>query len=141
MIVHKHVIRVRYADTDAMTFVYNGKYFEYFEVGRTELLRSIGLPYSVVEENGFQLPLIEAGIKYLKPAFYDDLLEIESRYSLESSPKVRIEYTIRRQETGQVTTEGFTEHLFINSETKRPVRPPQFYVDIIEAAEEKNATK
>ncbi len=141
MIVHKHVIRVRYADTDAMTFVYNGKYFEYFEVGRTELLRSLGLPYSVVEKNGYQLPVIEAGIKYYKPAFFDDLLEIESRYSLDNSPKVIIEYTIRRKETGEVTTEGFTKHLFINSQTKHTVRPPQFYVDIIRAAEEKNATK
>ncbi len=137
MIVHKHVIRVRYADTDAMTFVYNGKYFEYFEVGRTELLRSLGLPYSEVEKRGFQLPLIEAGIKYKKPAFYDDLLEIEARYSLESSPKVRIEYIIRRLGSEEIITEGFTEHLFINSETKRPVRPPEFYVDIIKEAEEK----
>ena len=61
MLTNTTEIRVRYADTDKMQFVYNGKYLEYFEVGRTELLRAAGLAYSEVEKNGYQLPLIEAG--------------------------------------------------------------------------------
>ncbi len=133
MLKHASTIRVRYADTDKMQFVYNGKYLEYFEVGRTELLRSLGLPYSVVENNGYQLPVIEASVKYKSPAFYDDLLEIESIVAELPNPKFRINYVIRKIETPnkEIVAEGFTDHLFIKTETKRPTRPPKFYMDII----------
>ncbi|MCF8241119.1 MAG: acyl-CoA thioesterase [Melioribacteraceae bacterium] len=129
MIKNKTIIRVRYADTDKMQIVYNGKYLEYFEVGRTELLRSVGLPYNEVEKHGYQLPLIEAGVKYKSPAFYDDLLEIESTNNSLYSAKVKIEYIIRRKETGEIVTEGFTEHVFVRVEDRKPVRPPKFYID------------
>jgi len=133
MLKHISTIRVRYADTDKMQFVYNGKYLEYFEVGRTELLRSLGLPYSVVENNGYQLPVIEASVKYKSPAFYDDLLEIESTVTELPNPKFRIHYVIRKVESPnkEIVAEGFTDHLFIKTETKRPTRPPKFYMDII----------
>ncbi len=133
MLKHISTIRVRYADTDKMQFVYNGKYLEYFEVGRTELLRSLGLPYSVVENNGYQLPVIEASVKYKSPAHYDDLLEIETTVEHLPNPKFRIHYVIRKVETTdhEIVAEGFTDHLFIKTETKRPTRPPKFYMDII----------
>ena len=133
MLKHISTIRVRYADTDKMQFVYNGKYLEYFEVGRTELLRSLGLPYSVVENNGYQLPVIEASVKYKSPAHYDDLLEIETTVERLPDPKFRIHYIIRKAETPgkEIVAEGFTDHLFIKTETKRPTRPPKFYMDII----------
>src|SRR3989339_252171 len=99
MITNAAEIRVRYADTDKMQFVYNGKYLEYFEVGRTELLRSLGLPYSVVENNGYQLPVIEASVKYKSPAHYDDLLEIETVVAELPNPKFRIHYVIRKVES------------------------------------------
>jgi acyl-CoA thioester hydrolase len=102
-----------------MTFVYNGKYLEYFEVGRTELLRSVGLTYNEIEKNGFQLPLIEAGLKYKTPATYDDLLEVEATVTALYSPKVHIEYTIRKEGTDTVVCEGFTTHIFMRAETKR----------------------
>ncbi len=136
MIVHRHEIRVRYADTDKMQFVYNGKYLEYFEVGRTELLRSLGLPYSEVEKRGYQLPLVEANIKYKSAAFYDDLLIIESSYQLETTPIIQINYTIYRKETMEIIAEGFTKHIFIKEETKKAVRPPEFYIQAIQNAEE-----
>ena len=133
MLKHISTIRVRYADTDKMQFVYNGKYLEYFEVGRTELLRSLGLPYSVVEDNGYQLPVIEASVKYKSPAHYDDLLEIKTTVEQLPDPKFRIHYIIRKAETKEkeIVAEGFTDHLFIKTETKRPTRPPKFYMDII----------
>jgi len=133
MLKHISNIRVRYADTDKMQFVYNGKYLEYFEVGRTELLRSLGLPYSVVEHHGYQLPVIEASVKYKSPAHYDDLLEIETLVRELPNPKFRIEYVIRKAESAakEIVAEGFTDHLFIKTETKRPTRPPKFYMDII----------
>jgi len=131
MLANKFVLRVRYADTDKMQFVYNGKYLEYFEVGRTELLRSVGLPYSEIEKTGYQLPLIEAGVKYKNAARYDDLLEIEAALHVLYSPKVRIEYVIRRVETQELIAEGFTEHIFININTKKATRPPQIYIDAL----------
>ena len=131
MMTFKTVIRVRYADTDQMQFVYNGKYLEYFEVGRTELIRSSGLSYSKVEKEGYQLPLIEAHLKYVSAAFYDDILIIET--SLKEIPKLKmkLEYKIFRKENNELVTEGFTEHIFIKKDTKKPVRPPQFFVDAI----------
>lgn len=131
MLSNKFVLRVRYADTDKMQFVYNGKYLEYFEVGRTELLRSVGLPYSEIEKTGYQLPLIEAGVKYKNAARYDDLLEIEATLHILYSPKVRIDYIIRRVETQELIAEGFTEHIFININTKKATRPPQIYIDAL----------
>ncbi len=131
MITNKTTIRVRYADTDKMQFVYNGKYLEYFEVGRAELLRAYGLPYSQIEKQGYQLPLIEAGLKYYKPATYDDIIEIEARYSNLLSAKLKIEYKIRILGSEEIIVEGFTEHIFMNAETKKAVRPPKFYIDAL----------
>ena len=131
MIKHTTNIRVRYADTDKMQFVYNGKYLEYFEVGRTELLRNRGLPYSEIEKAGFQLPLIEAGVKYFTPAVYDDMLEVEAKVSTIHSPKVHIEYRITRLNGEELIAEGFTTHAFINVNSKKAVRPPKVYVDAL----------
>ena len=133
MLTFKTEIRIRYADTDQMQFVYNGKYLEYFEVGRTELLRSTGLSYNVVETQGYQLPLIEAHLKYVSAAYYDDILVIES--SLKEIPKfkMRLDYKIFRKENSGLVTEGYTEHVFINKEKKKPVRPPEFFIDAIKS--------
>lgn len=131
MVSNKTVIRVRYADTDKMQFVYNGKYLEYFEVGRTELLRARGLPYSTLEKNGYQLPLIEAGLKYKKPAVYDDLLEVEATVRELYSAKVHIEYIVKNADTQDLICEGFTTHMFIKADTKRPAKPPKIYIDAL----------
>lgn len=131
MISHTTDIRVRYADTDKMQFVYNGKYLEYFEVGRTELLRSFGLPYSDVEKSGYQLPLLQAGLTFKQPAKYDDLLSVTALVKDLYSPKVHIEYVIKRKGTEEIIAEGFTTHVFINADTKKAVRPPKLYVDIL----------
>ncbi len=124
-------IRVRYADTDKMQFVYNGKYLEYFEVGRTELLRSTGLAYSEVEKNGYQLPLIEAKIQYILPALYDDILQITASLNELNSPRVHIEYEIKRKDDGTLIAKGYTIHVFIKTDTKKAVRPPKIYVDAL----------
>jgi acyl-CoA thioester hydrolase len=137
MVSHVASVRVRYADTDKMQFVYNGKYLEYFEVGRTELLRSVGMPYTNVEKEGYQLPLIEAGLKYKQPAHYDDMLNIKASLNKLFSAKVHIEYEIRREEDDSLIVTGFTTHMFINSETKRPTKPPQIYVDALKKYFEK----
>lgn len=131
MLSNKTYIRVRYADTDKMQFVYNGKYLEYFEVGRTELLRAIGLSYSSIESLGFQLPVLESFIRYKNPGRYDDLLEVEASVKEMPKPKIHIDYVVRRSETGEVLAEGYTEHIFMKEDTKKAVRPPQFYIDAL----------
>lgn len=131
MISHKTTIRVRYADTDMMQFVYNGKYLEYFEVGRTELLRHYGLAYSELENMGYQLPLLEANLKYKKPAVYDDELEIEAVVEKIHTPKLFIKYIIYKKGSDEILVEGFTEHIFIKTETKKAVRPPKIYIDAL----------
>ncbi len=128
MLKEKTEIRVRYSDTDQMKFVYNGKYLEYFEVGRTEMLRNNGLPYSVIEQNGFQLPVIEAFVKYINPAYYDDLLVIESEVREFPSLKIHIHYRIIKETNNEIVAEGFTKHVFININTKKVVRPPEFFL-------------
>lgn len=131
MVINKTLIRVRYADTDKMQFVYNGKYLEYFEVGRTELLRNAGLPYSVLEKDGYQLPLIEANVRYNKPAHYDDLLEVEAIVTELKTAKVHIDYKITKNGSDEIITEGYTEHMFIKTDSKKPVKPPQIYIDAL----------
>ena len=129
MLSFKTEIRVRYADTDQMQFVYNGKYLEYFEVGRTEMIRSTGLAYSTIEANGYQMPLLEAHLKYVSAAFYDDILIIETYVKELPRLKIKIDYKIFRKTNNDLVCEGYTEHVLISKETKRPVRPPQFFLD------------
>ena len=131
MISNVTSVRVRYADTDKMQFVYNGKYLEYFEVGRTELLRSLGLPYSIIEKEGYQLPLIEAGLKYKNPAYYDDVLLIKANLNEIYSAKVHIEYEILRESDKNLIVSGYTTHMFIKSDTKKPTKPPQIYLETL----------
>ncbi len=129
MLKNVATIRVRYADTDAMGIVYNGRYLEYFEVGRTELLRVHGLPYSVVEKNGYQLPLLQACVKFKNAAFYDDLIEIEAVVKELFVPKIHIDYVLRRKGSEEIIATGYTEHVFVKKETMKAVRPPQFYIE------------
>ena len=124
-------IRVRYADTDQMQFVYNGKYLEYFEVGRTEMLRHYGLPYHLIEGEGFQLPLLESYLKYISPAYYDDILHVKAFVKEMPVFKIHIDYIITRNEGKDIVTEGFTKHVFINKLTKKAVRIPDFFIEAI----------
>ena len=111
-------VRVRYAETDAMGWVYYATYLCYFEVGRTELIRAAWRPYRQIEEEGYKLPVVEAGCRYLSGAQYDDELEIHTRLVLPSAYRVRFEYEIRRPQDGQEIARGFTEHCFLTSEGK-----------------------
>lgn len=131
MLSHSTEIRVRYADTDQMQFVYNGKYLEYFEVGRTEMLRHSGLAYTELESAGYQLPLLEALVKYKSAARYDDVLVIKA--SVKEFPlfKIHIDYVVTKKDTDIVIAEGYTEHIFMNKEKKKAARPPQFFLDQI----------
>ena len=132
MIKHTADIRVRYADTDQMKFVYYGKYFEYFEQGRSELLRSIDLPYSHIEELGYFIPVVEAHAVYKKPARYDDLLKVTCIVRDVPVARIRIDYDVRRDGESEPIAEGYTVHSFLNSSTGKPSRAPAQFVEAIE---------
>ncbi|MCK6615099.1 MAG: acyl-CoA thioesterase [Ignavibacteriales bacterium] len=129
MKTHITNVRVRYADTDQMGFVYNGKYFEYFEVGRTELLRDNGLTYKGIEESGYMLPVLEVGIRYRSPAFYDELLEIHTITKETPSTRIRLEHKIYVPERQKLICEGFVELVFVDAKTRRPMRAPQSFTE------------
>jgi len=127
---HTTTLRVRYADTDKMGIVYYAKYLEYFEVARTEMLRSLGLPYREIEEKGYELPVASASIKYYKGAGYDDELLIVASLTPKLSPRVEIHYEVKRTD-GELIAEGETTLVFVDRATGKPTRAPQFYLDAI----------
>ena len=132
MLIHKTSLRVRYADTDQMQYAYNGKYFEYFEVGRTEMMREQGLTYRSIEKNGYLMPVYEAFIQFKNPAFYDELIEVETRVEKLPLAKVHIDHTIKSLERNIVIAEGYIELAFIKSDTKKLTRAPEFFTDAIQ---------
>ena len=128
---HFTEVRVRYADTDQMRFAYNGKYFEYFEVGRTEMMREVGLPYEMIEKSGFFMPVIETKIHFFQPAFYDELLLIETRVEKLPTSKVHIDHIIKAKERDVVICEGYVELAFLDAKTNRPTRAPKLFIDAV----------
>ncbi|MDR2512291.1 MAG: acyl-CoA thioesterase [Puniceicoccales bacterium] len=121
MITARAEIRVRYAETDAMGVAYHANYLAWFEVARTVMLEQIGVPYKQLDTEGFLLPVLEMGARYLEPARYDDLLLITA--CLEEIPKVRIRlgYTVHNQ--GRLITTGHTLHAFM-SRAGLAIKPP-----------------
>ena len=116
-------LRVRYAETDAMGWVYYATYLSYFEVGRTELIRSAWKPYREIEENGLRLPVVEAGCRYIRGARYDDELDIHTRIILPTAFRLRFDYRIVRE--GLLIAEGHTIHCFVGSNGKPVIIPPE----------------
>lgn len=131
MLKHFTELRVRYADTDQMRLAYNGKYFEYFEVGRTEMMREVGLPYEVIEKSGFFMPVIETKIHFFQPAFYDELLVIETWVEKLPTSKVHIDHIIKAKDRDVVICEGYVELAFLDAKTKRPTRAPKLFIDAV----------
>lgn len=121
--VHTATVRVRYAETDRMGVVYYANYLVWFEVARTELLRSLGWTYREMEEGGVQLPVLEAHCEYRRPARYDDELEIHTEGRLTSPVRIEFTYTVRMKADQTLVAEGFTRHAGMNP-AGRPCRLP-----------------
>ncbi|MDP0495750.1 MAG: thioesterase family protein [Verrucomicrobiota bacterium JB024] len=121
-------IRVRYAETDKMGLVYHGNYLTWFEVTRVEMLDILGYPYHNLEQEGYLLPVLEASVRYRRPAFFDDRLTI--RVTVKDKPIVKIhcEYEVLRHE--ELLATGWTKHGFINPQGE-PVRPPKALMDLM----------
>jgi len=131
MLIHKTTLRVRYADTDQMHYAYNGKYFEYFEVGRTEMMREHGLTYKTIESNGYQMPVHEVFLKFRNPAYYDEQLEVETKVEKLSLANVHIDHVIRSKERDIVIAEGYVELAFVKKDTKKITRAPEFFINAL----------
>jgi acyl-CoA thioester hydrolase len=131
MIESRTEVTVRYAETDMMGVVYHGNYLPWFEVGRTTLLKELGLAYRELEDSGYRLPVLEVGAKYFRPAVYDDTVTIVTRLKEKPLLRIRLEYEVRRGE--ELLATGHTVHAFIDREG-RPVRPPARATAVFAAA-------
>jgi acyl-CoA thioester hydrolase len=116
-------VRVRYAETDKMSYVYYGNYASYFEVARVEALRDLGMSYKQMEEEGFMLPVLEYKVKYFKPALYDDLLTIRTKIPVMPSVRIVFQYEIFNAENILLTS-AETTLVFIERSSGRPCKAP-----------------
>ncbi len=126
-------IRVRYKDTDTMAVVYYGNYLTYFEVGRVEYLRQRGLPMSQVDKR-IHMPVVEAYVKYMKPARLDELLEVTSRVSERKRASFKFAYEIRN-ESGELVAGGFTRHACWDPVTSQMIPIPAWLKAIMPDAD------
>ena len=127
MISYSSEIRVRYAETDRMGYVYYGNYPTYFEVGRVEWLRSLGLSYKELEDSGTMLPVLNLQIKYIRPARYDDLLTVVTR--VEKWPTTRLEFKHEvLGPNGERLTLATVELVFVNTANGKPVSAPESFL-------------
>lgn len=131
MVITLTKIRSRYADTDQMKMVYYARFFEYFEQGRADLMRNVGMPYSELEQMGYYLPVVEAHARYIKAVRYDD--EVVVRTILKDMPqvKIRIEYELTNDQTGEKVAEGYTIHSFVKAATGKPTRAPDRFLELL----------
>jgi acyl-CoA thioester hydrolase len=123
-------IRVRYAETDKMGYVYYGNYAQYYEVGRVEALRQLGMSYKDMEDNGIMLPVLTYSIKYFKPAFYDEELTIKT--IIKDIPNTRIVFEYEcYNDKGIILNKGETSLVFINRQTNKPTSAPKVFLDLL----------
>ena len=123
-------IRVRYSETDQMGVVYHGNYVPYFEIGRVEWLRNKGISYKSMEESGIALPIVSMTINYKKPARYDDLLTVKTRFKSYSGVKIEFDCEIWSQESELLTTAHFIL-VFVDLKNGKPVLPPDYILKLI----------
>ena len=123
--INETTIRVRYAETDAMGVVYYANYLTYFEVGRVEFLRQNGLPMADVDRK-LRMPVVEASVRYLRPARLDDLLRVRSWIGERKRASFLFRYEIRHAETSELIATGETRHACWHPETERMIAIPSW---------------
>ena len=121
-------VRVRYGETDQMGVAYYGNYATYFEVGRVETLRNIGLSYRKIEENGIMLPVSEFNVKYLNPIKYDDVVTIKTKLSSVVGARLTFEYDMFNS-NNVLCAQAYTVLVFIDKDSRRPVKAPNYFLE------------
>ncbi|CAH0136271.1 MULTISPECIES: thioesterase family protein [unclassified Pedobacter] len=127
MYSHSTKIRVRYGETDQMGYMYYGNYAQYYEVGRVEMLRSLGMSYSSMEADGIMMPVLELKCKYIKPALYDQ--EITVKTIVKTLPGIRIffEYELYNEKEELINI-GTTTLVFVDMKKNKPTNPPENFM-------------
>lgn len=130
---YSHKLRSRYGETDQMGYVYYGRYLEYFEEARTEMIRSLGFPYAKLEESGVMLPVIHTEVDYKAPIYYDELMRVE--VMLFEVPTVRLEtfYKVYTDRQSQPHIKGNVSLCFMKENTRKPCRAPSNFIDKLSA--------
>jgi len=128
MYINKFSFRVRYGETDQMGIVYHGNYAAYIEMGRLEWLRKLGISYKEMEENGIMLPVYALNVRYIKSAYYDDILTVST--TIKKTPVARIEFVYKiHNEKNELITTAETTLVFVNMKTNRPIRCPDYILN------------
>lgn len=130
MLTNKTTCRVRYGDTDRMGYAYYANYLRWFEIGRSELFRALGMTYREIEDKGILLPVAEAFCKYLTPARYDESIIIQTTLDDKVKGAMKFDYLILNEDGLSNVAEGYTKHPFVTPDG-RVTRPPKFLRDFI----------
>ena len=131
MLTQRTKNRVIYGDTDKMGYAYNANYLRWFEMGRSEMFRSMGLSYKTIESRGVFLPVSEAFCKFLAPIQYDDMLVIETSLDTGIKGGMKFDYCIKSEDSKRTHAKGYTKHAFMDK-NGRVVRPPDFIKELID---------
>ena len=127
MFVSETQLRVRYAETDKMGYVYYGKYAEYYEIGRTDSIRKFGMTYRRMEDEGIILPVLSFSCKYIRPAYYDDLLTVRTMIKEKPETRLKFEYEIINEQ-GELINVGETVLVFVDAAARRPRKAPDDFL-------------
>jgi acyl-CoA thioester hydrolase len=126
-------VKVTYSDTDQMGYVHHNNYVKYYETARWEMLEDIGIPYKEVEKKGYMLPVTRMNLKYVKPAYYDDELVIETEIKSLTGSKICFRYKLYN-ESGELVNKAEVTLAFIRKESRLPCLPPGFILEKIRPA-------
>ena len=137
MLTHRTTYRVIYGDTDNMGVAYHANYLRWFEMGRTEMMRALGLTYREIEARGIYLPVSEVHCKFKSSAQYDDILIIETALDSNIKAGIKFDYTIFSGDGRKILARGYTKHPCLNGEG-RVIRPPEFIMAIINKGGQKH---
>lgn len=130
MYTHIHHIRVRYANTDQMGYVYYGCYANYYEEARAEAMRALGFPYRDMEQQGIMLPVTRLNVKYIAPALYDEKITIRTIIDALPDRFIHFKYEIYN-EAAKLINEGETQLIFVDAATRKMVRAPQALISTL----------
>ena len=130
MISFETKIRVEYHHTDQMGIVHHSNYVKFFEVARTEWLRAMGVTYAEMERRGVMMPIVDGSVKYRNPALYDELISVTAFVDALPMARMTFRYEVRGED-GREIASGSTTLGFIDSQTRRPVRAPQWLLEVI----------
>ncbi len=130
IVSHEFKMRTWYVETDQMGIIHHSNYIRYFEAARCDFMRSLGLSYAEVEARGIMMPILDVASHYISPLYFDE--EITIKVSLYEEPKVRIEFHYEViNSKGKVANIGTTTLGFMHSDSRRPTRVPEWFLEMI----------